>query len=262
MRLIDPVSTTARPVSTVSTGRRRWAASTQIPIAGASTAMTIPAIPNTRPSQAVGVVGPVRSAPTVPVRYTENTNVMTIAFMPVAPQSHAPTLRSSIGLPTRGPPVIARGCSWGHSIGPYDWRHARTRSQPRCARRRHRRLAEHRRSVGHRARRARTPPDRHRATRGGTDRSSSEVDRPLRRHRRGSGRRPGRPRFAHASCATNSPPATCRSSAPMQARQRSGRWPTSTSRARRTRFSSTCSACTTWRWPCCPEWCDAGPAAS
>ena len=56
--------------------------------------------------------------------------------------------------------------SWDR-IGPYDWRRARARSKPRRARRRYWRLAEHRRGLGHRARRARAPPGDHRQARGG-----------------------------------------------------------------------------------------------
>ncbi|BBY90323.1 hypothetical protein MMUR_23080 [Mycolicibacterium murale] len=41
-----------------------------------------------RPNQLTGDAPPGVPSPTAPVRYTENTNVTTIAFIPVEPQSH------------------------------------------------------------------------------------------------------------------------------------------------------------------------------
>ncbi|SBS78249.1 hypothetical protein MHPYR_530036 [uncultured Mycobacterium sp.] len=57
-------------------------------MSGASTATVRPAIARARPNQLAGEVWPPKCWPTVLVRYTEKTNVVTMAFMPVEPQSH------------------------------------------------------------------------------------------------------------------------------------------------------------------------------
>ena len=77
------------PVSTVSATRRGAGISTHTPITGASTATVNPAIASARPSQLAGGVPPAKPFPTLLVRYTENTNVTTIALTPVAPESHS-----------------------------------------------------------------------------------------------------------------------------------------------------------------------------
>ena len=61
---MEAVSAIATPVNKASMGRRRWALSTQIPVAGAMTATTSPEHVSARPNQAAGVVGPGNPAPT------------------------------------------------------------------------------------------------------------------------------------------------------------------------------------------------------
>ncbi len=58
-------------------------------MAGASTATVNPAMVNARPSQLAGDAPPGIPSPTDSVRYTENTNVTTIALRPTNPQSHS-----------------------------------------------------------------------------------------------------------------------------------------------------------------------------
>ena len=82
-------SPTTMPVSTVRAKRRRRGSSTHTPITGASTAMVNPAIASARPSQLAGGTPPGKPLPTVPVRYTENTNVTTTALTPAEPVSHS-----------------------------------------------------------------------------------------------------------------------------------------------------------------------------
>src|ERR1700691_2988821 len=89
IRLIALTSPTTMPVNTVRAMRRRRGCSTQTPITGASTAMVKPAIASARPSQLAGGTSPGKPLPTVSVRYTENTNVTTIALTPAAPVSHS-----------------------------------------------------------------------------------------------------------------------------------------------------------------------------
>src|SRR6202008_2539307 len=84
----------------------RHGASTHTPVTGAIKATVMPAIVRARPSQLAGVVGPGRPAPTALVR--ENTNVTTIAFRPVDPQSHnahASTRPRPGGLPMAAEPI-------------------------------------------------------------------------------------------------------------------------------------------------------------
>jgi hypothetical protein len=67
--------TTVAAVHTATERRRRPAASARAPSTGASTASTSPASPIDHASQLLALTPPGRSAPTVSVRYTENTKV-------------------------------------------------------------------------------------------------------------------------------------------------------------------------------------------
>src|SRR6202012_4902545 len=89
IRLMALTNATTIPVSTVSAMRRRRASSTHTPITGASTAIVTPAIASPPPSQLAGGTSPGKPLPTVPVRYTENTNVTTTALTPAEPVSHS-----------------------------------------------------------------------------------------------------------------------------------------------------------------------------
>src|SRR5262245_34689996 len=89
MKNIAQASATAEPVNTLSTNRRRCGDSTHTPISGANRATVNPAMAPARPSQLAGVVSPGRPTPTLLVRYTEKTNVATIALRPVEPQSQS-----------------------------------------------------------------------------------------------------------------------------------------------------------------------------
>ena len=88
-------------------------------------------------------------------------------------------------------------------------------------------------------------PHRHRSPARGARRPRRPAYPALRRDGRGARSGPGRPGASAVSWPTNSRGGTSRSSAPMRALRRSGRWPNWTRRARRRRCNSTSSACTT-----------------
>ena len=207
-------------VSAASTRRRRQGASTQIPVTGASKATTRPDSASARNSQLCGVValGQVVADGAGQVdreheRHDDRVHARR-TDVPQRPGQHSATAQRCPG---------GRGCVHGRPR--YSPAHASTRSQPGCPRGGHRRFAEHRRSAGHRARRARASPDRHGAPRGRAEDAGRPAHRRVRSRRRGAPGGPRRSRPNARNWPTSWPGATSRSCAPTRAPRHSARSP-------------------------------------